>query len=108
MTEYPPPGGFQLGPARENHAIHGAPAQATADGLDASLLATLIGTPDSTDPVTFTRRDAITGAHARIVQQADGWGVAWIDGPRHPGSGEALARVIVVDMAGGVIQGAED
>ena len=106
--DYPPSGGFQLGPARENHAIHDAQAQATATGLDAGLLAMLIGTPDATDPVTFARRDATTGAHVRLVQKIDDWGVAWIDGPRHPGSGEALARVVVADMGGGTLDTLED
>ncbi|MEM6852838.1 MAG: hypothetical protein AAF593_00330 [Planctomycetota bacterium] len=93
-----------LSPARPNHAIHQAPARAEAMVSEAQLTAVL-GNPTSAGGSTsWAVRDTGTGAHLRVWGHENGvWRLAWLDGPRHPGSGRELTEGVCGAPAGGTI-----
>jgi len=98
----------QVAPARANHAIWGADPCAISTVADARL-------PGQSNEAGFRGlRDSVTGAHLLIwphyavrigdrefAPGADTRLVAWIDGPRAPGSGRYLAWCLCGEPAGG-------
>ena len=104
MTQRPQ---VQWGPARQNHAIHAAPAMASVE-VDGRLVEARIGRPDRQSPTLWTLRDASTGAHIKLWTSwdvsSDVWFAAWTDGPGHPGSGRYLLTLLVEENGGAVME----
>ena len=103
---------MDLRPARHNHAIWNAPAKGEAT-IPLATLRLHMGQPlMRAHPTLWCVRHADSGAHLKVwcLSKPDSatdphiWRVAWIDGPKHRGSGRALAATICGEAAGGQLE----